>query len=137
MKQQPETLRKDLQQLRLLVRSEAPDARESMRYGGPIYTLNEGPILCSFTAQKNNLAFYVGRVPDEIRDEMRAAGFSLGKAVVPVIDGSYELSQVPEAFRYFGGGQHKGKVVMTVRRENAGVFEVLSLIHISEPTRPY
>jgi len=35
-------------------------------------------------------------------------------AVVPVIDGSYELSQVPEAFRYFGAGQHKGKVVITV-----------------------
>ncbi|HYN81871.1 MAG TPA: NAD(P)-dependent alcohol dehydrogenase [Gemmatimonadaceae bacterium] len=35
-------------------------------------------------------------------------------AVVPVIDGSYELSQVPEAFRHFGAGQHKGKVVITV-----------------------
>ncbi|MDP9177330.1 MAG: NAD(P)-dependent alcohol dehydrogenase [Gemmatimonadota bacterium] len=34
--------------------------------------------------------------------------------VVPVIDGSYKLSQVPEAFRYFGEGQHKGKVVITV-----------------------
>ena len=35
-------------------------------------------------------------------------------AVVPVIDGSYTLSQVPEAFRYFGAGQHTGKVVITV-----------------------
>lgn len=34
--------------------------------------------------------------------------------VVPVIDGSYKLSQVPEAFRHFGEGQHKGKVVITV-----------------------
>lgn len=35
-------------------------------------------------------------------------------AVVPVIDGSYKLSEVPEAFRYFGTGQQKGKVVITV-----------------------
>lgn len=35
-------------------------------------------------------------------------------AVVPVIDGSYTLNQVPDAFRHFGSGQHKGKVVVTV-----------------------
>lgn len=35
-------------------------------------------------------------------------------SVVPVIDRSYKLSEVPEAFRHFGEGQHKGKVVITV-----------------------
>jgi NADPH:quinone reductase-like Zn-dependent oxidoreductase len=34
--------------------------------------------------------------------------------VVPVIDGPYPLSEVPEAFRRFGKGLHKGKVVITV-----------------------
>jgi NADPH:quinone reductase-like Zn-dependent oxidoreductase len=34
--------------------------------------------------------------------------------VVPVIDRTYTLSQVPEAFQHFGTGQHKGKVVITV-----------------------
>jgi NADPH:quinone reductase-like Zn-dependent oxidoreductase len=34
--------------------------------------------------------------------------------VVPVIDGSYTLSEVPDAFRLFGAGQQKGKVVITV-----------------------
>lgn len=34
--------------------------------------------------------------------------------VVPVIDRSYKLSQVPDAFRYFGEGKHRGKVVITV-----------------------
>lgn len=35
--------------------------------------------------------------------------------VVPVIDGRpYKLSEVPDAFRYFGEGRHKGKVVVTV-----------------------
>lgn len=35
-------------------------------------------------------------------------------AVVPVIDGSYTLSQVPNAFRYFATGRHKGKLVITI-----------------------
>ena len=36
--------------------------------------------------------------------------------VVPEIDGTYELSGVPEAFRHFGKGLHKGKVVIAVAR---------------------
>lgn len=39
--------------------------------------------------------------------------FEAGK-VIPVIDGPYKFSEVPEAFRYFGEGRHKGKVVITV-----------------------
>jgi hypothetical protein len=53
-----------------------------MKYGGPAYNLEGGPILCGFTAQKNNLAFYVGEVPDEFRVQMKAADFSLGKGAV-------------------------------------------------------
>lgn len=43
--------------------------------------------------------------------------FEAGK-VVPVIDRRYELSQVPEAFRYFGEGRHKGKVVITLKQSD-------------------
>lgn len=39
--------------------------------------------------------------------------FEAGK-VKPVIDGPYKLEQVPEAFRIFGKGDHKGKVVITI-----------------------
>jgi len=39
--------------------------------------------------------------------------FEAGK-VIPVIDGPYKLSEVPEALRYFGEGRHKGKVVITL-----------------------
>jgi NADPH:quinone reductase-like Zn-dependent oxidoreductase len=39
--------------------------------------------------------------------------FKAGK-VVPVIDRCYPLSEVPEAFRYFGEGHAKGKLVITV-----------------------
>ncbi len=35
-------------------------------------------------------------------------------AVVPVIDRTYTLSQVGEAFRRFSGGEHRGKLVVTV-----------------------
>jgi len=39
--------------------------------------------------------------------------FEAGK-VKPVIDGPYTLSEVPEAIRHFGEGNHKGKVVITL-----------------------
>lgn len=39
--------------------------------------------------------------------------FEAGK-VKPVIDGPYKLDEVPYAFRHFGEGAHKGKVVITV-----------------------
>jgi NADPH:quinone reductase-like Zn-dependent oxidoreductase len=38
--------------------------------------------------------------------------FEAGK-VKPVIDGLYKLDEVPEAFRLFGAGAHKGKIVVT------------------------
>ena len=38
--------------------------------------------------------------------------------VVPVIDGPYGLSEVPEAFRRFGKGSHQGKIVFTVDPTN-------------------
>ncbi len=39
--------------------------------------------------------------------------FEAGK-VKPVIDGPYKLSEVPEAMRYFGEGNHKGKIGITL-----------------------
>lgn len=39
--------------------------------------------------------------------------FEAGK-LVPVIDRSFQLAEVPEAFRLFGTGDHKGKVIVTM-----------------------
>ena len=39
--------------------------------------------------------------------------FTAGK-VKPVIDSTYTLSEVPEALKYFGEGNHKGKIVITL-----------------------
>ncbi len=38
--------------------------------------------------------------------------------VAPIIDRCYPLSEVPEALRYLGEGQAKGKVVITVAHNN-------------------
>ena len=38
--------------------------------------------------------------------------------VVPVIDRTYPLSEVPEAIRYLEAGHAKGKVVITVQQNN-------------------
>ena len=35
--------------------------------------------------------------------------------VKPVIDGPYNLDEVPKALRHFGEGAHKGKVVIKVK----------------------
>lgn len=39
--------------------------------------------------------------------------FAAGQ-LVPVIDGPYKLSDGRAAFRHFGAGHHKGKVVLTI-----------------------
>jgi len=39
--------------------------------------------------------------------------FEAGK-IKPVIDGPYKLDELPEAFRLFGKGEHKGKIVITM-----------------------
>ena len=44
----------------------------------------------------------------------RASG---GRAVVPVIDRRYPLSEVPEALRYYGEGHAQGKVVIAFKKE--------------------
>ena len=40
--------------------------------------------------------------------------FEAGK-LVPVIDRVYKLADVPEAFRLFGAGDQKGKIIVTMR----------------------
>ncbi len=43
--------------------------------------------------------------------------YEAGK-VKPVIDGPYRLSEVPEAMRHFGQGNHKGKVVIILEHDD-------------------
>jgi NADPH:quinone reductase-like Zn-dependent oxidoreductase len=39
--------------------------------------------------------------------------------LVPIVDRTYQLSEVPEALRYFGEGSHKGKIVITMGKLDA------------------
>ena len=57
----------------------------------------------------------VGLKPNKDLDCMNEL-FEAGK-VKPVIDGPYKLSEVPEAIRHFGEGNHKGKVVITLEHK--------------------
>jgi len=41
-----------------------------------------------------------------------------GDKIKAVMDGPYKLSEVPEAIRYFGEGNHKGKVIITMEHNN-------------------
>jgi len=43
--------------------------------------------------------------------------YEAGK-IKSVIDGPYKLSEVPEALRYFGEGNHKGKIIITMEHNN-------------------
>ena len=61
--------------------------------------------------QKKNIRV-LGLKPNEGLTEMNEL-FEAGR-VAPVIDGPYELSEVPKAFRHFGEGSHKGKVVVSL-----------------------
>jgi NADPH:quinone reductase-like Zn-dependent oxidoreductase len=70
-----------------------------------------GPLI-SMVSKKHIRA--VGLIPNKdlaYMNELYEAG-----QVKPVIDGPYRLSEVPEALRYFGEGNHKGKIVITVDR---------------------
>lgn len=63
--------------------------------------------------QNKNIRLLVLK-PNKGLDYMKEL-FEAGK-VVPVIDGPHRLSEVPEAFRRFGEGRQKGKVVITLEQ---------------------
>ncbi len=69
---------------------------------GPLMSKKEVKQLRNATAQHSQKDLVVVK-------ELLEAG-----KVVPVIDRRYKLSEAAEAFRYFGGGHAKGKVVITV-----------------------
>jgi len=72
---------------------------------GPLMSKKEGKQLRNATAQQSQKDLVVVK-------ELLEAG-----KVVPVIDRRYTLSETPEAFRYFGEGHAKGKIVITVLDE--------------------
>ncbi len=72
-----------------------------------------GPLISMFTKKSIRI---VALKPNKDLAYMNEL-FEAGK-ITSVIDGPYKLSEVPEALRYFGEGNHKGKVVITVEHDN-------------------
>jgi NADPH:quinone reductase-like Zn-dependent oxidoreductase len=48
------------------------------------------------------------------KDLLEIKGLLEARTIVPVIDRRYPLEEAAEAFRYFGQGHARGKVVITV-----------------------
>jgi NADPH:quinone reductase-like Zn-dependent oxidoreductase len=47
------------------------------------------------------------------------AGLIEAGKLVSVIDSTWSLSEVPEALHYFGEGQHKGKIAISIERQTS------------------
>ena len=81
--------------------------------GGSTAMVNQilflGPWIAITTSKKIGLLLHK---PNRGLEDMTAL-FDAGK-VVPVIDRCYPLSEVPEALRYYGEGQVRGKIVITM-----------------------
>ena len=69
-----------------------------------------GPLISMFSSKKMGLLLHKPNASDL---DIIKAFFATGK-VVPVIDQCYPLSEVAEAFHYYGNGHTKGKVVITL-----------------------
>jgi NADPH:quinone reductase-like Zn-dependent oxidoreductase len=72
-----------------------------------------GPLISIFSKKKIRIVVLKPNKDLAYMNEL----FEAGK-VKPVIDGPFKLSEVPEAMRYFGEGNHKGKVVITLEYNN-------------------
>jgi NADPH:quinone reductase-like Zn-dependent oxidoreductase len=78
-----------------------------------VYQLWFLSFIASLTREDRNLRL-VAEGPNKGLADLKEL-METGK-LVPVIDRTYQLSEVPEALRYFGEGHHKGKIVITVLR---------------------
>jgi len=79
--------------------------------GGSMWLIFKASLFGSIGNKRITLMLYK---QNEGLDRMNEL-FNSGK-VKPVIDRKYPLEETAEAFRYYGSGKHKGKIVITVDR---------------------
>jgi len=72
-----------------------------------------GPMISMITSKKMGILMYKPKKDLFLIKELFESGVAK-----PVIDKCYPLSEVAEAFRYFGEGRHRGKVVITLGDSN-------------------
>ena len=52
------------------------------------------------------------------KDLLFMTGLYEARKIIPVIDRSFPLNEVPEALRYLGEGHAKGKIIITVEQND-------------------
>jgi NADPH:quinone reductase-like Zn-dependent oxidoreductase len=72
-----------------------------------------GPLVRLFSKKKIRIVALKPNKDLEYMNELIEAG-----KVKPVIDGPYNLNEVANVIQYFGEGNHKGKVVITLKNNN-------------------
>ena len=77
-----------------------------------LQTLLLGPLISISEGKKMGLVLHKPNKDLDYMVQLLEAG-----TAAPVIDRRYPLSDIPEALRYFGEGQTKGKIVITVQGE--------------------
>lgn len=70
----------------------------------------------------------MGSAKPNQRDLVSLAALLNAGKVVPVIDRCYPLSEIAEAFRYFGEGHAQGKVVITMEHDSQNYTPVHSVV---------
>lgn len=77
--EQPEDIRPLLEKLRAVIRENAPDAEESIRWGMPTYRMKTN--LVHFAAQKNHIGLYPGSEAVEAFSK-RLPGYGTSKGTI-------------------------------------------------------
>jgi NADPH:quinone reductase-like Zn-dependent oxidoreductase len=82
--------------------------------GGSVATLFQILLLGPFIRRRTGKNLRILAVPQNRKDLISITELIEAGKVLPVIDRTYPLSEVPEAFRYIAEGRAKGKIVITV-----------------------
>ena len=86
--------------------------------GGSVATLFQILLLGPWIKRTTGKSIRLLVVRPNRKDLVYMAELCEAGKIVPVIDGRYPLSAVPEALRYLGEGRSKGKVVITLEGSN-------------------
>ncbi len=99
-------------------RALSPEGR-FMIVGGSLGAFLQVAVLGTLMSKIGNKKLGLNKYEPNNKEDLAVLAelFEAGK-VVPVIDRSYKLSEVPEALRYLEEGQAQGKVVITMGQNN-------------------
>ena len=84
--------------------------------GGPMPRILQLLFLsfCASPTRESRKFYLVAEGPNKGLADLKEL-IEAGK-LVPIVDRTFQLSEVPEALRYFGEGRHKGKIVIAMER---------------------